>query len=90
MKDSTKVLLAVIVGLAILLPFTSAYPDGLERVAQNVGIEETEGPWHGLMPDYRLPAVENQYFSTLTSGLVGILLVLVFAFLVGRISTRKR
>jgi hypothetical protein len=90
MKDSAKVLLAVIVGLAILLPFASAYPDGLETVAQNVGIEEPEGLWHGVMPDYSLTAIENPYFSTLASGLAGILLVLVFTFLVGRVSSQKR
>ena len=75
MNDSAKVLLAVIVGLAILLPFASAYPDGL---------------WHGLMPDYSLTAIENPYFSTLASGLAGTLLVLVFTFLVGMVSSRKR
>ena len=75
MKDSAKVLLAVIVGLAILLPFASAYPDVL---------------WHGLMSDYSLTAIENPYFSTLASGLAGILLVLVFTFLVGIVSTRER
>jgi len=90
MKDSAKVLFAVIGGLAILLPFVSAYPDGLETVAQNAGIEEPEGLWHGLMPDYSIPAIENPYFSTLVSGLAGILLVLVFTFLVGIASTRKR
>ena len=83
-------LLAVIVGLAILLPFASAYPDGLETVAQNAGIEEHDGLWHGLMSDYSLTAIENPYFSTLASGLVGILLVLVFTFLVGMVSTRER
>lgn len=75
MNDSAKVLLAVIVGLAMLLPFASAYPDGL---------------WHGLMSDYSLTAIENPYFSTLASGLAGILLVLVFTFLVGMVSTRER
>jgi len=90
MKDSAKVLLAVVVGLAILLPFASAYPDGLETVAQNAGIEDPEGLWHGLMPDYSLPTIENPYFSTLASGLAGIFLVLVFAFLVGVASTRKK
>ena len=89
MKDSAKVLLAVIVGIAILLPFASAYPDGLETVAQNAGIEEPEGLWHGLMPDYSLPAIENPYFSTLASGLAGIFLVFIFTFLVGIASTRK-
>lgn len=90
MKDSAKAFLAMIIGLTILLPFASAYPDGLETVAQNAGIEETEGLWHGLMPDYSLSAIENPYFSTLASGLAGICLVLVFTFLVGRVSTRKR
>jgi len=90
MKDSAKVLLAVIVGLAILLPFASAYPDGLETVAQKAGVEEPEGLWRGLMPDYSLPAIENPYFSTLASGLAGILLVLIFTFFVGIASTRKR
>jgi len=89
MKDSAKMLLAVIVGIAILLPFVSAYPDGLETVAQNAGIEEPERLWHGLIPDYSLPAIENPYFSTLTSGLAGIFLVFIFTFLVGIASTRK-
>jgi len=90
MNDSAKVLLAVIVDLAILLLFASAYPDGLETVAQNAGIEEPEGLWHGLMSDYSLTAIENPYFSTLASGLAGTLLVLVFTFLVGMVSTRER
>jgi len=89
MKDTAKILLAVIVGLAILLPFASTYPDGLETVAQNAGVKEPEGLWHGLMPDYSLPAIENPYFSMLASGLAGIFLVLIFAFLIGRISTQK-
>ena len=89
MRDSVKVLLAVIVGLAIFLPFASAYPDGLETVAQNADIEEPEGVWHGLMPDYSLPAIENPYFSALASGIAGISLVLILAYLVGMASTRK-
>jgi len=90
MKGWVKVLLALIVGLAILLPFASAYPDGLEIVARNAGIKETQGLWHGLMPSYRLPTIENPYFSTLASGLVGIFLVLIFTFLLGKVSTRKK
>ena len=81
--------LVVIVGPAILFPFASAYPDGLETVAQNADIEEPEGLWHGLMPDYSLPTIGNPYFSTLASGIAGISLVLIFAFLVGIAATRK-
>ena len=89
MKNSAKTLLATIVGLAILLPCASAYPDGLETVVQNAGIKEPEGLWHGLMHDYSISAIENPYFSTLASGLAGIFLVFIFTFLVGIASTRK-
>jgi len=89
MKDSAKILLAIIVGLAILLPFASAYPDGLEIVAQKAGVDEPEELWHGLMPDYSLSAIENPYFSTLASGIAGISLVFILAYLVGVASTRK-
>jgi len=90
MRDLAKVLLAVIVGLAILLPFASAYPDGLETVAQNASVEGPEGLWHGLMPDYSLPAIGNPYFSTLASGLAGIFLVLILVYLVGMAATQKK
>ncbi|KPV64201.1 MAG: cobalt transport protein CbiN [Candidatus Bathyarchaeota archaeon BA2] len=88
MKASAKVLFAIIAGLAVLLPFASDDPDGLETVAQNADVEEPEGLWHGLMPDYSIPAIENPYFSTLASGIAGIFLVLIFTFLVGVASTR--
>ena len=90
MRGSISVLVVVIVGLAVLLPFTSEYPDGFETVVDIAGVEEPEGFWHGVMPDYFFPIVENPYFSTLISGLMGILLVLLFAFLVGKLSTTKR
>ncbi len=76
-----KLLLVSIVGLAMLLPFASGYPDGLETVVQNAGLEEPNASWHGLMPDYSLTTIEDPYFSTLASGLAGILLVLAFPFL---------
>ena len=89
LRDSIKLLLASIVGLAVLLPFASGYPDGLETVVQNAGLEEPNAFWQGLMPDYSLPTIEDPYFSTLASGLAGILLVLAFAFLFGRVATRR-
>ena len=89
LRDSIKLLLVSIVGLAVLLPFASGYPDGLETVVQNAGLEEPNAFWQGLMPDYSLPTIEDPYFSTLASGLAGILLVLAFAFLFGRVATRR-
>ena len=89
LRDSIKLLFVSIVGLAVLLPFASCYPDGLETVVHNAGLEEPNAFWHGLLPDYSLPTIKDPYFSTLVSGLAGILLVLAFAFLFGWAATGR-
>jgi hypothetical protein len=38
-------------------------PDGLEKVAETLGVEEQETAT-GLMPDYTVPVVENDYSSS--------------------------
>jgi len=84
MKGYVKAVILIIFGLALLLPFASTFPDGLETVAETFGIEEHEPLWQGPMPDYSLPFVDNPYASTFLSGVLGILLVLVVAFIVGK------
>ena len=83
LKQYLKALILTMAFLSILLPLASNAPDGLERVAQTLGIEEQEPIWRGLMPDYALPTIENPYLSTLLAGTFGILLVLGVAFIVG-------
>ncbi|MFX1485976.1 MAG: PDGLE domain-containing protein [Promethearchaeota archaeon] len=76
---------ATIVLLAILIPLTSAFPDGLERVAENLGIGESEQLWEGAIPDYFIN-VGNEWTGTLISGLIGMAIVgvlsggIVFAY----------
>ena len=89
MKKYLKALILILVCLAILIPFASEFPDGLERVAENLGIEEHEPVWKGLMPDYTLPTIENPYASTLLAGTLGVLLVLSVAFIVGIAVTKS-
>ncbi|MEM2439786.1 MAG: PDGLE domain-containing protein [Candidatus Bathyarchaeia archaeon] len=84
MKGYVKALIIMLVGFAVLLPFASSYPDGLETVAETLGVGENEPLWEGLMPDYALPAVENLYVSTLLAGLFGTFLVLVLSFALGK------
>ena len=83
MKRYFKALILILVCLAVLVPFASNAPDGLEKVAETFGIEEHEPVWKGLMPDYSLPTIDNPYASTLLAGIFGIFLVLGFAFMLG-------
>ena len=88
MKGYIKALILILVCLAILIPFASSDPDGLEKVAETLGVEETESPSEGIMPDYTVPVVENEYGSTLIAGVVGVFLVLGAAFVLGKSMTK--
>ncbi|MEM2419952.1 MAG: PDGLE domain-containing protein [Candidatus Bathyarchaeia archaeon] len=84
MKGYFKALIIMLIGFAVLLPFASPYPDGLEKVAETLGVEENEPLWRGLMPDYTMPAVGDSYLSTLAAGFIGTFLVLVLSFVLGK------
>jgi len=84
-----KSLILILVCLAILIPLASDFPDGLEKVAETLGIEEAEPTWAGLMPDYAIPSINNSYISTLLAGIFGVFLVLGAAFLLGKTITKK-
>lgn len=66
------------VALAVLLaPFASSSPDGLERVAMDLGfLDQGETSlWNGApAPDYAAPGIEREGLATATSGLIGTLL----------------
>ncbi|MCJ7614775.1 PDGLE domain-containing protein [Candidatus Bathyarchaeota archaeon] len=88
MNGHVKALILILVCLAVLIPFASGDPDGLEMVAENLGVEETESPSVGLMPDYTVPVVENDYGSTLVACVIGVFLVLGAALLLGKTLTK--
>ncbi|MFQ6065379.1 MAG: PDGLE domain-containing protein [Candidatus Bathyarchaeia archaeon] len=89
MKGYVKAVILILFGLALLIPFASTFPDGLETVAEHFGVEEPEPVWVGLMPDYALPWIGNVYVATLASGVIGVFLVLVASWFVGRAVTHK-
>lgn len=89
MNKQSAVIIAIIVFLAVFISFASSDPDGLERVVENCGVEEQPAFWHGLMPDYTIPAVENAYISTLLAGILGVLLVLLVCFSIEKALTQK-
>lgn len=68
-----------------LAPLASGDPDGLERVAEDVGFLDAgvSAPYK-ILPDYTIPFVGETGFSTILAGIVGALVVLGILILVGR------
>ncbi|MDK2902571.1 MAG: cobalt/nickel transport protein [Clostridiales bacterium] len=70
----------LVIGLLLLSPFASTFPDGLERVAHDLGFiaAEQEG-MASPMPDYTVPFLGEGGISTVVAGAIGaILLVIIF------------
>ena len=79
----------VVLFLAILIPFASTSPDGLEKVAESLEIEERVPMWNGLMFDYSVEAIGNSYVSTLLAGILGTAVVLVACLVLGKVLVKK-
>lgn len=63
--------------LAVLSPLASAYPDGLEWVAEQRGfLERAQEPAYSIIPDYLFPGISNEALATIVAGIIGVLLVL--------------
>ena len=86
------VVAGVMISLAVVLlsPLASAFPDGLERVAQDLGFLETakSAPFE-VLPDYTVPFLGETPLSTILAGIIGALAVLAIAILAGRSLQKK-
>lgn len=82
----------MVAGLGIALvvvlfsPLASAYPDGLERVAEDIGFIEqgAEAPYQAL-PDYTIPFLGESGLSTILAGAIGAVIVAALAVGVGQL-----
>lgn len=76
-------LIALIV--VLLSPLASAFPDGLERVAENLGFLDAgrDAPY-SIIPDYTIPFLGETALSTIVAGIIGIAVVVAIMILVGR------
>jgi cobalt/nickel transport system permease protein len=86
------VLAGVVISLVVVLlsPLASADPDGLERVAIDLGfIDRGQSAVYNILPDYTIPVFGETSFSTVTAGLIGMLVVLILGIVAGR-SLQKR
>jgi cobalt/nickel transport system permease protein len=77
--------------IAVLLsPLASGNPDGLERVAQDLGFfdRSLDTPYQ-LLPDYTIPFLGETALSTIIAGAAGVMLLVGLIILVGRNQIRK-
>lgn len=68
----------LIIALVVVLfsPLASANPDGLERVAEDIGfIEQGVDAPYEVLPDYTIPLLGETAFSTIIAGAIGALVV---------------
>lgn len=86
------VAVGVIISLvAVLLsPLASGAPDGLERVAEDLGFIETglNAPYQ-ILPDYTIPFLGETPLSTIVAGAVGVLVVLGLMVVVGKMLEKR-
>ncbi|MCC6629172.1 MAG: PDGLE domain-containing protein [Chloroflexi bacterium] len=68
--------LAVAAAVVLLAPLASADPDGLERVAEDLGfLEQQTVAAYTVLPDYTIPFLGETSLSTIVAGLIGVALV---------------
>jgi cobalt/nickel transport system permease protein len=71
--------------VVLISPLASAFPDGLERVAEDVGfLEMGKNAPFNILPDYIIPAIGESGLSTILAGVIGALVVAGLAYLIGR------
>jgi cobalt/nickel transport system permease protein len=92
-RGSGWIAAGLIIALAVTLaaPLASPDPDGLERVAEDQGFSSAaqEAPYT-ILPDYKVPFIENEALTTIVAGMVGTLLVASIAFVTARVSESRR
>jgi len=71
--------------VVLLSPLASSDPDGLERVASDMGLLQLAGnaPYQ-ILPDYTLPFLGSTPASTIIAGIIGVLVVGVILLLLGQ------
>ena len=69
----------------------SGDPDGLERVAADIGFLGTglDSPFK-LLPDYSIPFFGDTAISTILAGAVGVIILFGLLLLLGRSLRRKQ
>ena len=90
-KAANLLLMAALLLAVVGVLFASADPDGLERLAENLGIASRA---HALVPaplaDYEAGFFQSEWLKKATAGLAGLALIYAACVLFGRLVTRPR
>jgi cobalt/nickel transport system permease protein len=80
------VVAGVLIALAVVLlsPLASTDPDGLNRVAMNLGFIHNAQTASGPFAGYKIPFLANTSASKILAGILGTLVVLAAVFFTGR------
>ena len=83
--------LVLAVGVVIMAAtMGSTAPDGLERVAADVGFaDRASDVATGLLPGYSVPGIAGGDISTIIAGLLGIAVLFGAMLLLGRVLSRR-
>ena len=82
--------LLIALAVALVSPLASAWPDGLERVAEDRGfIENAQDAPYEIIPNYVFPGIGNEAVATILAGLVGTLVVFGLAYGLGALLRRR-
>ena len=81
--------MALSLAVVLLSPFASVNPDGLNRVAMDLGFIHSAQSGSGPFAGYTFPVLESASASRIAAGGIGIVAVLAVALVAGR-SMQKR
>jgi cobalt/nickel transport system permease protein len=87
---ATVIVYGVVIALGLVLfvlPFASAWPDGLQTVAARFGFDRralAHPLVPGFIPDYRFPGLRSAAWATVAAGIAGIGAVLLLVFFLSR------
>ncbi len=71
--------------VVFLSPFASSHPDGLERVAEDLGfLQAGQAAPYNIVPDYTLPFLGQTALSTILAGALGAITVGLVVLLISR------
>jgi cobalt/nickel transport protein len=95
MTNKKIILIGLVAACALALlisPYASSWPDGLEKVAENLGfIDKATVTAHMPAPDYIFPGIRDEKLATGVAGIVGTLITFGFVYIAARlIGSRKK
>jgi len=90
-KRTLTVGLLAALALVLLSPLASSFPDGLERVAEDLEfIDRAQSPAYEALPDYTVPGLSSPALSTVVAGIVGVAVVFGVTWGVGALLKRRQ